>query len=80
MRRTVTIPERNYNHLALSIYHDENTEVYIDGQLAAQEQGDHREYDTRPVPLRILPLLKPGAKITIAVHQRKIAGDQGVDV
>jgi hypothetical protein len=79
MRRTVTIPNGKYPRLALHIYHDGDTEIYIEGQLAARELGDHREYDTRPIPMRILPLLKPGSTITIAVHQHKITGDQGVD-
>ena len=55
-------------------------EIYVNGVLAATESG----FTTSYVPLEMRPaalaLLKPGAKITLAVHCHQTAGGQDIDV
>jgi hypothetical protein len=80
LRRDLAVPVGNFSHLKFYAYHDEDIEIYIDGVLAASESG----FTTSYVPLEIRPaaqaLLKPGAKVTLAVHCHQTIGGQNVDV
>jgi hypothetical protein len=80
LRRTLTIPEVPHSNLQFYVYHDEDVEIYVNGVLAVTEGG----FTTSYVPLEMRPaaqaLLKPGAKITLAVHCHQTAGGQGIDV
>ncbi|MDB6066668.1 MAG: hypothetical protein JWR26_2876 [Pedosphaera sp.] len=80
LRREFTMPEGNYDHLEFYIYHDEDIQIYVNGVLAASEDG----FTTGYTPMEILPsaqqLLKPGAKITIAAHCHQTEGGQYVDI
>jgi putative heme-binding domain-containing protein len=82
LRREIALPASRLNpsSLQLLVFHDEDVEIYFDGVLAARARGFVSDYE----PLEILPdarrLLKPGAKIVLAVHCRQSDGGQGVDV
>jgi hypothetical protein len=80
MRREVTIPDAKAVDLRLAVFHDDDVQVYIDGVLAFEETG----FITHVKPFEIKPdalaLLKPGAKVTMAVHCHQIKGGQGIDV
>jgi len=80
MRREVTIPDAKAVDLRLAVFHDDDVQVYIDGVLAFEETG----FITQVKPFEIKPdalaLLKPGAKVTMAVHCHQIKGGQGIDV
>jgi len=80
LRREVTLPAGNHPNLQFLVYHDEDIEVYVNGELAASEAGFASNY----VPLDIIPaaraLLKPGATVTLAVHCHQTEGGQNVDV
>ena len=80
LRREVTMPAGKFAHLKFFAHHDEDIEIYIDGVLAASEPG----FTTSYVPLDVAPaardLLKPGAKVTMAVHCHQTLGGQNVDV
>jgi hypothetical protein len=80
LRRDITLPDGNWSNLQFSVYHDEDVEIYVNGVLAASEGG----FTTSYVPLDITPqaraLLKPGAKITLAVHCLQTVGGQNIDV
>jgi glutaminase A-like protein/uncharacterized protein DUF5127/uncharacterized protein DUF4964 len=80
LRREFTMPAGEPSALQFYAYHDEDVEIYINGVAAASESG----FTTSYVPIEIRPtagaLLKPGAKITIAVHCHQTAGGQGIDV
>ena len=74
------MPGASYSNLQFNVYHDEDVEIYVNGVLAASESG----FTTSYVPLEMRPaaqaLLKPGAKVTLAVHCHQTEGGQGIDV
>jgi hypothetical protein len=80
LRREFTMPAGTFPNLQFLVYHDEEVEIYVNGVLAATEGG----FTTSYVPLEVRPLalalLKPGAKITLAVHCHQTAGGQNIDV
>lgn len=81
LRREMTIPATgSLANLQFFVYHDEDIEIYVDGVLAGTEGGFISAYQ----PLEIRPaakaLLKPGAKVMVAVHCHQTEGGQGVDV
>ena len=85
-RRHLVAPEGDdpgrvdHSNLRLYVYHDDDVEIYINGELAASDAG----YVTRYVPLEIskkaLSILKSGENITLAVHCHQDGGGQGIDV
>ena len=80
LRREFTMPAGEQSGLQFYVYHDEDLELYINGVAAGSESG----FTTSYVPIEIRPaaaaLLKPGARITLAVHCHQTVGGQGVDV
>lgn len=80
LRREVTLPAQSYPNLRFYVYHDEDIEIYVNGQPAASEDG----FTTGYVPLEISPtakaLLKPRARVLLAVHCHQTTGGQNVDV
>jgi hypothetical protein len=80
LRRDLTLPEGGLSHLQFYVYHDEDVEIYVNGVPAASEAG----FTTSYVPLEIAPqaraLLKPGAKVTLAVQCHQTVGGQNIDV
>ena len=61
----------------LRIFHDEDCEVFINGQLAALVEGYSQNYVV--VPMMNRTALQPGANL-MAVHCRQTSGGQGIDV
>jgi hypothetical protein len=88
IRRTVSLPMHLEDakvagkapELKLAVYHDEDVEVYINGVLALSEPSYYNEYALFDISSEALKFVKPGAKITIAVHCHQTTGGQGVDV
>ena len=80
LRREFVMPQGAHRNLQLLVYHDEDVEIYFNGLLATSEGG----FDNSYKPMEIRPpaarLLKPGTKITLAVHCHQTEGGQGVDV
>jgi hypothetical protein len=80
LRREIRVPTGDYPNLQFYAHHDEDVEIYINGTLAATESG----FTTGYVPLEIRPaaqaLLKPGARVTLAVHCHQTVGGQNIDV
>ena len=74
------MPAGNPSHLQLYVYHDEDVDIYINGVLAATEAGFVSAYQPMDIRATARVLLKPGAKITFAVHCHQTEGGQGVDV
>lgn len=77
IRGEITIPEGRYDDLELSLFHDEDAEVYIDGKLALKVRGFNVDYEPFATPRR-MPL-KPG-KFFFAVHCHQTEGGQGIDL
>jgi hypothetical protein len=80
LRREITMPSGRFANLQFYVHHDEDVEIYVNGLPAASEGGFTSSY----VPLEISPaalaLLKPGAKVLLAVHCHQTAGGQNIDV
>jgi hypothetical protein len=80
LRREVTLPAGHFSNLQFYSAHDEDVEIYVNGVLAATEDG----FTTSYVPLDIRPnareLLQPGAKVLLAVHCHQTTGGQNIDV
>ena len=80
LRREMAIPEGEHANLQFVAYHDEGVEIYVDGVLAAQENDFTTSYTPLEISREARALLKPGAKVVIAVHCHQTAGGQGIDV
>ena len=80
LRREFDLPDGQYQNLQFYSAHDEDVEIYVNGVLASNESG----FTTSYVPLEIRPaaleLLKPGAKVQVAVHCHQTTGGQNIDV
>jgi hypothetical protein len=76
----LTLPDALGSNLQFYVYHDEDVEIYVNGILAATESGFTTGYVTLEMRPAARALLKPGAKITLAVHCHQTAGGQGIDV
>lgn len=80
VRRTLTLPAGKYSHPALSVFHDEDVEIYINGILADSEAGFNTGYEAFEITPETRALLQPGATITIAAHVHQTTGGQGIDI
>jgi hypothetical protein len=80
LRRECTMPAGEHPGLQLLVYHDEDVEIYLNGVLAASAPGFVNSYEPMELSGAARALLKPGAKIVLAVHCHQTTGGQGVDV
>ena len=64
---------------ALTIHHDEDTEVYVDGVLVAKLTGYNAAYDDHLLSPEAVALLKPG-KHLFAVKCLQTVGGQYLDL
>ena len=62
----------------LRIFHDEDAEVYLNGQRIATFSGHATGYVDRPLDAAALKLLRPGRNV-LALHCRHTAGGQYID-
>ncbi|HTU23118.1 MAG TPA: glycoside hydrolase family 2 TIM barrel-domain containing protein [Gemmataceae bacterium] len=79
LRRTFDLPENSPKELHLLLHHDEDTEIYLNGILAAKVKGYVTDYEEVAIDPKALAMLKPG-KNTIAVHCKQTGGGQYIDV
>jgi hypothetical protein len=81
LRRELIVPEgTNPANIQLRVYHDEDIEVYLGGELAASQSGYLTAYNLVEIRPTALKLLMPGKKFVLAVHCHQTGGGQGVDV
>jgi hypothetical protein len=80
IRRTFTMPQGEHHNIRLSVYHDEDIEVYINGVLAASATGFENSYQPMDITATAMNELKSGDKLTLAAHCHQTVGGQGVDV
>jgi hypothetical protein len=77
LRREFTLP--GSGDLYLSLHHDEDAEVYLNGVLAAKVQGFVTGYEDVAINEAALKALKPGGKNVIAIHCHQTTGGQYID-
>ncbi len=65
--------------IKLVIYHDEDVEVFINGQLALNETGFAPRYQEYPLTPHVIAGLQPTDNV-VAVHCHQTAGGQYIDV
>jgi predicted amidohydrolase YtcJ len=79
LRRECTLPEVKADDLYLSLHHDEDAEVYLNGVRAAKVAGYVTDYEEVPISAEAKAALKPGKNV-IAVHCHQTTGGQYIDV
>ncbi len=80
LRRELTVPDFGKGKPVFIVYHDEDVEIYVNGIRASSEGGFVTTYSNLEIVPAALMELKPGTKVTIAVHCHQTTGGQGVDV
>jgi hypothetical protein len=80
IRRSFEMPEQVATAgLHLTIHHDEDAEVYLNGVQATRVRRYTSEYEDQPISPAAAATLKAG-KNTIAVHCKQTEGGQYIDV
>ncbi|MCU4164434.1 sugar-binding domain-containing protein [Carboxylicivirga caseinilyticus] len=82
LRKTIDIRElstEELDKLTMVVYYDEDCEIYINGVLAASEQGYVSNYKTIKISDEALNAIKPGKNV-IAVHCKQTTGGQYFDM
>jgi len=77
--REIELPQAAMKNPHLKIHHDEDAEVYINGQLAFKLSGYTSSYDYIEIPAATLALLKPGKNV-VAIHCHQTGGGQYIDM
>ena len=78
LRRTFELPAGRLVNPHLSIHHDEDAEIYLNGVLAARVRGYTTDYVELPVAPEARATLKPGKNV-IAIHCKQTGGGQYID-
>jgi hypothetical protein len=79
LRREFTLPGGTFQNVSLSVHHDEDAEIYLNGVLAAAAPGYVTDYEEVAMRPEARAALKPGKNV-IAVHCKQTKGGQYIDV
>ncbi len=79
LRSTFKLEDKSFSNLQLSVHHDEDVEVYLNGVPAASATGFTTQYEPLPLNAEGSAALKPGENL-IAVHCHQTGGGQYIDV
>ena len=79
LRKQIEIPELEPEpKLAFRLHHDDNAEVYVDGELVLSTAGSLYSYVYFPLTPHAASLLQPGPH-TLAIHCHRVRGGQYID-
>jgi hypothetical protein len=78
MRATFDLPA-DVNQIEAQLFHDENTEVFVNGRQLFRRRGYVTEYQEVPLTDEQRKLFKPGKNV-VAVHCHQTGGGQGIDL
>lgn len=78
LRREVTLDAKGLRDLILTVHHDEDFELYINGVLAARRNGYTTDYEEVPLNNAGIEALKAGPNL-IAIHCHQTGGGQYID-
>lgn len=79
LRREVTLPAKIEGDIFLSLYHDEDVELYIDGILAVRAPSFNGQYELQEILPAAKAKLTPRAKVILAIHCHQSTGGQYID-
>lgn len=79
IRREFDLDHDPADELGLVIHHDEDTRVYLNGNLIAELSGYTTDYTVIPLDARARKALRRGANV-LAVHCHQTIGGQCIDV
>lgn len=79
MRKTFTLPDVNVESVVLSLHHDEDAEILLNGRRVHQESGWRTGYSEFYLADEFKGLLRPGGKNVLAVVCRNTDGPGYVD-
>lgn len=79
LRRVFDMPKTDPRFLRLSVHHDEDVEIYINGVLGATGKGYTTAYRTLAIAPEAVAALKPSGNV-LAVHCKQTGGGQFIDV
>jgi len=79
LRQSFDFTEEKLKAAALVIFHDEDTEVYVNGQLVWQRGGYTTSYEAFGVTEALRKALRKGSNL-LAVHTHQTVGGQFIDL
>jgi hypothetical protein len=79
LRRTFTLTRDELPRLIVRIHHDEDAEIYLNGQLITSVSGYQTSYSDLELDKSALRAVKDGDNV-LAVHCRQTGGGQYIDV
>jgi hypothetical protein len=78
LRRTFTLDKPVSGDLQLSVHHDEDVQIYLNGVRAASATGYTTRYEPLPLNADARAALKVGENV-IAIHCHQTGGGQYID-
>lgn len=78
MRRTFTLANTTFNKLYLKLQHDDNVDVYLNGEEVYKTKGWTHKFIYLPIPDAALKKLKRGKNV-LAIHVQNTAGGTWLD-
>jgi hypothetical protein len=78
VRRTFNVDDNNFNKLALKIIHDDNINIYLNGNKIYDRVGWTNKYSFLPLHEQLSKYLVKGKNV-IAIHIANTAGGQWLD-